>query len=174
MKGMLSEFFASQDWSDLNGVARIALSKKTEGRGSRDFGFECLVQIKLASYFLENFESSGEFKVYVGERLGRLKIKPDLTLVKPDWSEGTLLELKTIADNNFSWLKGDVEKLRRVNLPWDKFLLSVNCYLSPQAFEKSSLSAERFAEREAVGLLLFKPFYKSDCGVTFSYALFKV
>ncbi|WP_457680344.1 hypothetical protein [Thermovibrio sp.] len=116
--------FFCQDWGFLDEVVEIALEKLKKKRGSQDVGFECLIQIKLGSYLLKEFRGNKDVEVRIDEKFYS-GIKPDIFLESKNDSFGALIELKSITDNNFSWLKGDINKLKSLHCNFEKFLLSV-------------------------------------------------
>ncbi|AAC07974.1 hypothetical protein [Aquifex aeolicus] len=175
----------------LDEVAQINLYKMKENRKhfrKNDYGFEQAMVTYLAEKFIRNIRNlPNNLELGIAETLTKTKLEsnkqPDFSLVKKD--DGTVIEVmevKTIIDNNFSWLREDVCKLRELDEVQNKFLLSINLYISRSAYTQTIKRLSKFMENDknnSLSILCHGLLYRSRHGVqnfqlTYYYYLFKI
>lgn len=168
----------------LDTVARINLykmSKKRKYFRNNDYGFEQVLVTYLAERFIQNLPDN--FELGVGEALtgtaSSSKKQADFSLVKDDGTVKEVMEVKTITDNNFSWLNEDVSKLRGFKNMKNKFLLSINLYLSKSAYTQMDSRLSEFTGKHKLTIqnqeLIYKSKYKNgDFQLVYYYYLFEI
>lgn len=162
----------------LCGIERINLYKIMGRKFFRenDFGFEQVITTYLASYFIPHIPAN--YELGIGETLQnttmRIKVQPDFSLVNNSGNVLEVMEVKTILNNNFNWLKKDVQKLRSLTQVQNKYILSVNLYVSQRTFRQRTNYSNATANKYRITLLSQGTIFTTPKGNIFYYFLYRL
>ncbi|GAB6076039.1 hypothetical protein [Desulfurobacterium crinifex] len=172
-----SSFKEVLDW-----VAKVNKYKLHERPNFKknDFGFEQIIVVYLTRYFINKIRENGlDLQLGVSEKLREVGVKYDFSLFAGQNNSiqiKEVVEVKTITNNNFSWLKGDVEKLRQSSVE-NKYLLAVSLYVPKLSLEsvlnRKDEKIDSFTSSLGVNHLQSGEFHTSG-SYAFWYFLFKV
>jgi len=160
-------------------VKNINVYKKSNERkffNKNDFGFEQIILTYLADFFLSRLPQN--YILGIGETLWstkvKKKVKPDISLVDNNGNVHEVMEIKTILNNEFYWLKEDINKLRNLQEIQSKYILSVHLYLSPDTFKQAKEEATNCENSNNITLVHSEQILQINQSYVFYYHIFKV